>query len=372
MKKIKLRLSGKRIILGITGVASLLIGLILTGINSHLTSGLLDQHMSDRWSNVGKSAQISCFFAQSAQITEDSLIQFEHTLIKGLEEASITSESENEGARMWTDAYSAKGKVTLVSDRGSIEVDAIGIGGDFFLFHPLKIKNGGYFSGNDLMKDHVMIDEDAAWQLFGSNDVAGQIVYISGIPHIISGVVEREQGRMAETAGLSTSVAYVSYESLSKYGTDYGINCYELVMPNPVKGYAKQYVGTNIGVMENDVEIVENDSRYRFLNLFKLLTQFGTRSMSSKAIIYPYWENVARGYEDIATLILVFVLLFFIYPAVLFVVALVIAWKHKKWTAKSVWNFVCDFFSGQMDKIRKKRREKKKAAKFQKEGGETL
>ena len=370
MKKIKLRLSRRQIIWGITGVASLIIGLILAAVSSHMTSGLLSQQMADRWTNRGKSAQISCFFAQSAQSTEDSLMQFEHTLMKVLEEASITSESENEEARMWADAYSAEGSVTLESDRGTIEVEAIGTGGDFFLFHPLKMKSGGYFSGSDLMKDHIIIDEDAAWQLFGSNDVTGQIVYISGIPHIIAGVTEREQGRMARAAGLSTSVAYVSYETLSRYGTDYGINCYEIVLPNPVKGYAKKIVSENIGVTENDVEVIENSTRFLFLNRLKLLTQFGTRSMSGKAIIYPYWEKIARGYEDIATLILVFMLLLFIYPVVLLLTAFIIAWKHKKWTVRSVWDFICDFISGQMDKVRKKKREKRNE--FQKEGGEKL
>lgn len=58
------------------------------------------------------------------------------------------------------------------------------------------------------------------------------------------------------------------------------------------------------------MEVLENTTRFDFLNLLKQLTQFGTRSMSSKAIIYPYWENMARGYEDIALLLLVFELLF--------------------------------------------------------------
>ena len=42
-----------------------------------------------------------------------------------------------------------------------------------------------------LMKDYCVIDEDAAWQLFGSNDVAGMTVYIGGVPHIVTGVIRR-------------------------------------------------------------------------------------------------------------------------------------------------------------------------------------
>lgn len=374
MKKIKFRVSRRQLIWGTTALASLLIGLIFGILRVHMTSGLLTQKMADRWSNVSRSAQISCFFAESAQITEESLMQFEYNLNKGLEEASIVSESENENARLWADAYSAKGTVTIESDKSKVDVTAIGIGGDFFQFHPVTLKSGSYFSGNDLMQDHVIIDEQAAWQLFGSNDVAGQIVYISGIPHVVAGVTKREEGRMAEAAGLSSSIAYVSYQTLSQYGTSYGINCYEVVMPNPVKGYAKQFVGEHIGVTENDVEVIENTTRFQFLNLFKQFTQFGTRSMSSKAIIYPYWENMARGYEDIAVLLLTFELLFILYPAIFTVVVIILAWKHKKWTARSVWNSICDFFSNLSAKCRQKRKEKKaeKEKGILKEGGEEL
>lgn len=50
------------------------------------------------------------------------------------------------------------------------------------MFHPLKLITGSYFSGNDLMQDYCIIDQDAAWQLFGSNDVVGMTVYIGNVP----------------------------------------------------------------------------------------------------------------------------------------------------------------------------------------------
>ena len=362
MKKIKLQVSRKQLIWGIAALVSLILGLILTGLRTHMTDRLLTQKMADRWSNSSKSAQISCFFSESAQVTEESLQQFEYNLNKGLEEASIVSESENENARLWADAYSAKGTVTIESDRASVDVTAIGIGGDFFQFHPVTLKSGAYFSGNDLMQDYVIIDEQAAWQLFGSNDVAGQIVYIGSVPHMVAGVAKREEGRLEDAAGLSASIAYISYQSLSRYGTDYGINCYEVVMPNPVKGYAKQFVGEKLGVTENDVEILENTTRFSFFNLLKQLARFGTRSMSSKAIIYPYWENMARGYEDIALLLLVFELVFILYPAIFTVVVIILAWKHKKWTAGSVWNSFCDFIYNRKSKNRQKRKKEKEGA----------
>lgn len=362
MKKFLQRLTGRQMILILTGTLSFALGFVIMLMSNHMADGLDTQNMAKRWSEKGDVSQISCFFSREAGISENSILSFEHGLDSALEEASIISESENENARLWADAYSANGRVSITSGRTTMDVAAVGIGGDFFLFHPLKLLNGSYFSGNDVMKDYIVIDEDAAWQLFGSNDVSGQMVSISGIPHIVAGVVERGEGRLEEAAGLSASVAYVSYETLSKYGTDYGINTFEVVMPNPVTGYAKQYVAENIGVAENEVEVVENTTRFDYGNRFKLLTQFGTRSMSSKAIIYPYWENIARGYEDIVGLLLVFMLLLYIYPAGLVTVALIIAWRRKTWTAKTVWAKVQD----KLDRLREKRwaaQKRKKEAK---------
>ena len=163
-------------------------------------------------------------------------------------------------------------------------------------------------------------------------------VYIGGIPHIITGVVERPQGKLEKAAGLDATVVYVSYETLSSLGSNNGINHYEIVMPNPVNNFAYQRVEENIGVSEKDIEIIENTSRYSLLSRLKVIGKFGTRSMNGKAIIYPYWENIARGYEDIIALLTVFMIIFLLYPIVLAVVCFVIWWKHKGWTLKEVRN----------------------------------
>ena len=254
----------------------------------------------------------------------------------------MTQESENPGARLWADAYSASGRITLSNGRTNLEADAIGIGGDFFLFHPLKLIAGSYFSGNDLMQDYCVIDRDAAWQLFGSVDVAGMIVYIGNIPHIVTGVVERPEGRLAEAAGLEKTVVYVSYDTLSTLGTDNGINHYEIVMPNPVSDFAFNHVKENIGVQETDIEVLENTKRYSLLSRLKVLGSFGTRSMNGKAIIYPYWENIARGYEDMIAVITLFMLLFLLYPVILYLILFIIRWRHKGWTLKDVWHYLKD------------------------------
>ncbi len=324
----------KKIVLGISGGISFVIFLILLFTAHRLGGSQLSQTAAERWSSNGDAAQVSCFFSVNARITEDRLIEFEHGIDQALTDASVVQESENPGARLWADAYSADGTLTLSSDKTSITADAVGIGGDYFLFHPLQLLYGSYFSGNDLMQDYCVLDEDAAWQLFGSNDIAGMTVYVNKTPLIVTGVVERPAGRLEEAAGLDSTLVYVSYRTLSELGRNNGINHYEIVMPDPVTGFAKKYIQENLGSDEKNTEVVENSQRYSFVSRLKLLTQFGTRSMNGKAIIYPYWENIARGYEDILAVVTLFELLFLLYPSVLAVVFFFIWWRHKGWTIK--------------------------------------
>ncbi len=346
----------KKIVLGISGGISFALFLVLFFLTGSIGKSQLSQTAAERWGGSEAVSQVSCFFSVGAGITEDRIMDFEHSIDKALTDASVIQESENPGARLWADAYSADGQVTISTDKASITADAVGIGGDFFLFHPVPLLYGAYFSGNDVLKDYCVIDEDAAWQLFGSSDVAGMVVYIGGIPHVVTGVVERPSGRLAEAAGLDSTLVYVSCESLEENGKSNGINHYEIVMPNPVSGFAENYIRENLGADEKETEVLENTSRYSFLSRCQLLLEFGTRSMNGKAIIYPYWENIARGYEDILALLTLFELLLVIYPIGLAMVFFCIWWKHKGWTLRDVRLKVADKAERVMEKIRAKRK----------------
>lgn len=336
MKKMRISFSFRQMLLAILCVISLVIFLVLAGISAWMIGKQETQQAASRWSEKKDVAQVSCFFSVNAHVTEDALITFSHMLDSALEEASVVSESENPDARLFADAFSATGTITISSNLGSITSDAIGIGGDFFLFHPLQLINGAFFSGNDLMQDYCVLDEMAAWKLFGSNDIAGQTVEIAGVTHIVTGVVKHKETDLYKAAGLDDMLVYVSYDSLEKYGTNNGINHYEVVMPNPVKGYALDYVTKNIGVNEREVEIVENSSRYSLLNRIKQIKELPTRSMNGKAIIYPYWENIARVYADVLVVLMLLELLFFGFPVIILCITLILLWKRKTWTVKGV------------------------------------
>jgi hypothetical protein len=210
----------------------------------------------------------------------------------------------------------------------------------------LELVNGTYFSGHDLMQDSVIVDEEAAWQLFGSSDIIGKPVMIGGVPHYIRGVVRRETGRMWEGAGLNNGVAYISNDSLVKYGNTSGIRNYEVVMPNPVSGFAARLVGENLGFTEEKMMVIDNTARYGWEALLTVITETGQRSMHSYAIRFPYWENYARGFEDILAFMMVLQAFFLLVPAVILALMIYFGFKHRTWTLKSIgknsWTFITE------------------------------
>ena len=64
--------------------------------------------------------------------------------------------------------------------------------------------------------------------------------------------------------------------------------------------------------------------------------------MWDKAIFYPYWENTARGYEDILALILLIRLVCRAVIILMFVGTVINLYRHKTWTVSGVVNYLSD------------------------------
>ena len=119
----------------LTAVISLvLFGIITIWWNSSIND-LRDQQAAKRWSEDGGYAQVSVFMTREAAADEFRIKNFEKQLEAALSEAAVTGENEN--ARLYIDAYSSQGRISVVSSQGTLETNAIGVGGDFFFFHPL-------------------------------------------------------------------------------------------------------------------------------------------------------------------------------------------------------------------------------------------
>ncbi len=374
----------------------LLVIYILMGlVSTHIINDLPEQQLASRWSDEKNMAQVSIFVTQDQLVKEEDLKKFTYLLEKKLVESGVVGEEDEDTDQgknpqiidtiniddmnkeeeeeqsmpqktplqeLYDIAYCAQGRVNLkFENRTADRASAIGVGGDFFLFHPMTFVSGSYFSGDDLMKDGIVIDEEMAWQLFGSTDIIGECVEIEGIPHYVEGVVKRDKGRIKKAAQQDTSYVYMSYDSLSKYGTilsgvteehdvsedgttakSGGITCIEVVCPNPVRGLAAKICKESLGIGDEYVTVVDNTERFSFFSLIAVLRSFFTRSMWNKAIFYPYWENTARGYEDILSLILLVRMICMTVLILILTGFVVNAYRHKKWTVRGIVKYLSD------------------------------
>ena len=148
------------------------------------------------------------FFSKDAAVTKDYVIQLEQKLKTALQEASEDTSDVN--GRTLVDCYSTKGNLPFILTGHPLRREHSVLEEIFFTFHPLKLLSGAYFDGEDLNKDGVVIDENVAWQLFGSNNVAGMYVEINGVQYPVRGVVKSDKGYFSDAADEEAKQPFMS------------------------------------------------------------------------------------------------------------------------------------------------------------------
>lgn len=280
---------------------------------------LPSQEAALRWGydNDTSFAQISCFMPVGSEMDESAIYDLRKSIDSKMLEASIEAP---ETGSLYTDAYSTRGKLIAARGSANAQVDAIGVGGSFFLFHPLRLRGGSYISQEDLMRDRAVLDEQLAWRLYGSYDIAGMEILINDVPHVVAGVVQREQDFATQKALVSDAGIYVSFETMTRYGNVSGVSAYEIVMPNPISNFA---LGTVQELADNEsYEIIENSNRFDASKVLNLALHFGERGFGKTGIAYPYWENAARVVENYMAVLLGISVLLSVFPAVCLIILL--------------------------------------------------
>lgn len=270
------------------------------GIGGRLPS----QNAAESWKseNGGRYDQISAFFSSGYGIDFNEVRRMRADIDKKMNENSLTPEKE--GARLYFDAFSCteqKMVVTTMSDSYApkVEANTIVTGGDFFLFHPLTLLSGSYYSDDDLMQDRVVLDETLAWQLFGSSDVEGMAVSIGGNIFTVAGVVRAEQDKVTQYLIGEKPYMFISYAGIKLIQEQVPeISCYEAVLPSPVKGLAESFITDVLSVSEENRTIIVNTGRFSVIKMLKAAFDGGKSAAIDKPIVFPYWENAARITEQ--------------------------------------------------------------------------
>ena len=357
----KLKFTKKTVITGID-IISIAAAVILTFTGKSLAASQAYNYGAQRWNPEDGHSQISCFFPESPGFEISSVAEIRMSILNSLRSVSIAPE---EGKRLCPDAYSAViGKVDVSSDiNGYSPAEATAVGGDFFLMRNFTLLDGAYFTDSDIMQDGVVIDRDLAWSLYGSDNIAGMNVKISGIQFRIAAVIDTPQTKEDKKCRGDYPQLYLSYEGASAINNMTGqgdftkVSCYEAIMPEPVTSYAYSTLSSITSRWEADT--VENKGRFEWGTMVKKMKTIHERETRTKAVAYPWWENASLMVESKLSFIYLWRIIFMIPPAVTLVYLAVRGAKlAKKYIIKGV-NLILDLIEKRkMKKWREKNEQK--------------
>ena len=263
---------------------------------------------ADRWEAEDSAypyAQLAAYFDTNSAFSLDNVYLRRMNITKSLEENAVTVP---DGASPYIDAFSAETTLSVTTSRATISTSAVVCGGDFFFFHPVELLHGGYFDEDDLTSRSVVLDEYAAWQLFGAIEVAGMEVTIGGQPFRVAGVCRTPTDETDLLAWGEKPRIFVNYIGLRLTNGFDRATCYEIVLPNPINGFAAKLVSGeyNIGEFSTDAVLYDYTARFTFETLAGQAPDFFLRAMRRDRVVPPFWENVARVAETRAIVLAFF------------------------------------------------------------------
>ena len=308
MKMRKILQANRWLLLGMLLLICILSG--LSAMANGVTEGLYSQLQAIRW-KIGEDpyAQVSAFFEKEKGAGTDFISSVRGNMLSKLsEDGFLNSETSK---KTWLDAYSGERQLSIKRKETSMSVTAVGVGGDFFQFHPIPLKSGSYLTSADINGDRVVIDEQVAWNFFGSNDVVGMNIQIGDRIYNFAGVTDIPEDTLYENTYGEYSRIYLNFDELKIIDEQAAITCYEAVLPNPITNYAYGVISQACGVSSDstegkkdsifffgDCEIVENSSRFGIAAMYGLFKTSKYRSAKTNGVVYPFWENIARIKEE--------------------------------------------------------------------------
>lgn len=215
-------------------------------------------------------------------------------------DSRLISDSHSAEGRLWYDGFISFGNASVSTlDTPSFNAQMISAGGDFFTLYDLEFISGTPFRDDDNYSDRVVIDERAAFKLYGNANCIDMPLYINSREYYVAGVFRAEEGKAWEMQ-FGESPCVIIPDEIADSNL---YSCYEIVMPNPVDDYALTVVTDAAG---EKADIVDVTNRNTFKNLFRGISDFTTRSYVVRPISYPWFENTARGNSDALSLMLLF------------------------------------------------------------------
>lgn len=347
----------KRLIWGLTAGVCLIGALLLWRGDQRVIRTLTPQQTAVSWGTEDKPyAMASVFLEESAGIPQSSLGEIRLNVEKALTNGGVGSDTHP-----WLYSASYQTRNTLTCDSGKSEVLLTAVVGDFFRIHPMRVVSGWYMDEDDLMHDRVILDRQAAWDLFASDNVVGLLLELNGVSYQVAAVVELEDGRFNKMAAGAVPRAWVFADSpglaepaapetaadagetdavppaSAASSSEPGFTCMEMVLPQPVKDFTASTMKNALkGFISEKTEITDNSGRFSVGSRWQVLKNLTVRGISSGTVEYPYWENAARLTENHLAIRLVPEGLLMCVPIVSLLLLLLFLNRRRTWGLHSI------------------------------------
>ena len=299
------------------GSALLLLAVILLIVAAVLPRPLQSQRQAERWAGESgiRFKQFTCVLTPGLTLEPEAIYRFRAAAAEKIAAADFSLPA---GGSALCDAWSCGGTLKVSGPRGSFDAGGLAGGGRFFDVHPMPLLSGGYLMESDLMKDRVVLNEQLAWLLFGGTDLAGETVQIGDADFVVVGVVAQDDDRFTRAVSEGGPALYMSYDRRDLLGSG-GVTCYEVVLPEAVKGFAKSVAEDPFA---KQGLVVENTGRFSFTASLQRIRSIGKLGTRTSSVVFPVWENAAISAETSCALLRFAALLCLIWPLVLAVAGL--------------------------------------------------
>lgn len=258
--------------------------------------------------------QLAVYLTEEDYLTPDGMMGVKNDLESAMTEASI-----EHGGRYLLSGSSEQ-SVVLARDAITVDATATVYFGDWFGLHPHLPLKGGYVTESAATTDFCVIDDLAAWRIFGSTDVCGMELSINEKLYTVSAVLAADRSTYASYYGEKPRV-YILYSSAAMRDERITFTTLEAVLPDPITDSAKNMFSEAVASYSEDVHVITD--RFTLPELWediKNMTALGV--MEGKT--YPYYENVARVMETKCAMLLSFEGAFWSLAAVFLVTLLVL------------------------------------------------
>lgn len=175
----------------------------------------------------------------------------------------------------WEDAEAAFAKRRT-------QVEAYRVSSDFFRLHSFDAASGATASFQS-EADVAILNEEAAWQLFGSNQCIGEYITVGEETRRVLAVIAEPQGAVNARAFGGTARIYTKITSAQP------VTFYEFILPEYYTGFAEQTVQAALGT----AVITDCTDRFQIAALWTAAISFFFGAQQ-EAVNTPPWEFSAQ------------------------------------------------------------------------------